>query len=124
MAGSSCGRAQHDRPREGEGAVSIHRKDAKRDANEPEIVAALEMAGARVRRMSQPGVPDLRVYFRERLFDLEVKEQKTKKPPKDRAKLLTKAQLEYAKQFPVAIVLTPNEALEAIGSALRIENEP
>lgn len=39
--------------------MSIHRRAAKRDANEPEIVAALESLGFAVTRLSGEGVPDL-----------------------------------------------------------------
>lgn len=34
--------------------MTIFRRDAKRDANEPAVVAALEAAGAKVWRLSQP----------------------------------------------------------------------
>lgn len=45
----------------------------RRDANEPEIVAALELAGASVTRLDGDGVPDLLVGFQGRSKLLEVK---------------------------------------------------
>lgn len=43
--------------------MTIHRRNAKRDANELEIVRALRQMGCRVLRLSGPGVPDLAVYW-------------------------------------------------------------
>jgi hypothetical protein len=39
--------------------MSIHRKNAKRDANEPEVIQTLEACGWNVRRISGAGLPDL-----------------------------------------------------------------
>lgn len=41
--------------------MSIHRQAAKRDANEPEIIAALKAAGCSVQQLSGKGIPDLLV---------------------------------------------------------------
>ena len=51
----------------------IPRHAAKRDANEAEIIAALELCGASVVRLSQKGVPDLLIGYRGRTFLAEVK---------------------------------------------------
>lgn len=44
--------------------MSIHRRAAKRDRNEPEIVAALRWLGCTFVRISGEGVPDLMVWSR------------------------------------------------------------
>lgn len=41
--------------------MSIHRKDAKRDANERQIIEALKAAGCSVQQLSGKGLPDLLV---------------------------------------------------------------
>ena len=81
--------------------MSIYRKAAKRDANEPEIVDALRSVGAKVWRMSGRGLPDVLVMFRGKLYAAEIKTAKGK---------LTKHQGE----FPVW--RSPAEALKAIGA--------
>lgn len=43
--------------------MTIHRRAAKRDANEVEIVRGLRQLGVRVLRLSGAGVPDLAVYW-------------------------------------------------------------
>jgi len=43
--------------------MSIHRRAARRDAPEAEIVDALRQVGCRVLRLSGAGVPDLAVYW-------------------------------------------------------------
>jgi hypothetical protein len=53
--------------------VSNLRHAAQRDANEPEIVAALERVGASVTRLNGRGIPDLLVGFCGKTFLLEVK---------------------------------------------------
>jgi hypothetical protein len=53
--------------------MSIHRRAARRDANEPEIVAALKAVGATVQQLSGEDVPDLLVGFRGGDYLLEVK---------------------------------------------------
>jgi hypothetical protein len=95
--------------------VSYRRVNAKRDENEPEIVKALKLAGAKVDRLSGRGTPDLLVGFRLKNWLLEVKK------PKEH---LTDDQqvwhMDWTGHGQVTIVRTPNEALEAIGSPLRI----
>jgi len=51
--------------------MSLHRYDAKRDANEPEIVKALEDKGLSVYRLNQP--LDLLVGYNKRNYLVEVK---------------------------------------------------
>jgi hypothetical protein len=55
--------------------MTIHRYAKARDANEPEIVAALEAAGAVVIRLepSTAGLPDLLVGYRGRNILMEIK---------------------------------------------------
>ena len=50
--------------------TKVPRYDAQRDANEPEIVEALEAVGAKVMRLDEF---DLLVAFRGKLYMLEVK---------------------------------------------------
>lgn len=56
--------------------MSIHRRAAKRDGNEPDIVNALVRAGAVVHRLSATGIPDLLVGFRGETFLLEIKDDR------------------------------------------------
>jgi hypothetical protein len=88
----------------------LWRKDARRDANEVEIVSALELVGARVWRLDKPF--DLLAGWGGRLFLLEVKQAKGK---------LTTQQLReldrcHADGLPVAVVRTVSDALQAIGA--------
>lgn len=54
--------------------MSLRRFDAKRDANEPAIVDALEDIGVTCYRISEPGLPDLLVWTQREGFRLiEVK---------------------------------------------------
>lgn len=43
--------------------MTIHRRAARRDANEVEIVRGLRQLGVRVLRLSGAGVPDLACYW-------------------------------------------------------------
>ncbi len=83
------------------------RRAAKRDVNEPEIVAALERVGAVVFRVSGAGLPDLLVSFRGRWTPIEVKSGKNK---------LTEAQAASFMRTPFAIVRDREQALKAIGA--------
>ena len=83
---------------------------SKRDANEADIVEALEDAGAIVTRISQAGLPDLLVLFRGVFLLLECKSGRGK---------LTKAQKEFNAancKGPLAVVRTPAEAVGAMRS--------
>lgn len=98
----------------------------KRDANEKDIVRALEAAGASVTRLGDPGVPDLLVGYQGATFLLEVK-----LPLEDRAAAggrresqggrgdLTKAQVAWWDSWRGAkahVVRSVDEALVAIGA--------
>jgi hypothetical protein len=90
--------------------MSVHRRDAKRDANEPAIAKAMVQVGASVTRLSAEGVPDLLVGFRGCTYLLEVKVP---------GGTLTEAQETFIKHWnglPVGIVRTPEEALIFIGA--------
>jgi Holliday junction resolvase len=88
--------------------MALHRRAARRDANEAEIVEALRAAGAKVWPISGPGIPDLLVAYQGRFLLLEVK---------TRAGKPTRAQIQFASEVedcPVFIVRTPAEALKAM----------
>ena len=81
----------------------------RRDANEPEIIAALEEVGAKVVQIpTGKGVPDLLVGFDSGNYLLEIK------MPERR---LNQKQWEWHDTWPgqVDVVRSPCEALEAIG---------
>lgn len=89
------------------------RAAARRDNNEPEVVRALELAGWTVVRVSDTGFPDLVAVRRGVLRLLEVKGPKGE---------LTEAQVKLhqrlaAAGLPVAIVRSPEEALEAVNAS-------
>lgn len=86
------------------------RQAARRDANEPEIVAALRKAGASVTPLSMPGVPDLLVGHQGESILIEVKNDRNG---------LTEEQETWHQQWQgrrVWIVRTVEEALTAIGA--------
>ena len=84
------------------------RRAAKRDANEREIIDALERVGCAVWPISQEGMPDLYVQRADGAYWLEVKEPKRGK--------LTKAQHENLKRgLRFSIVTNVIEALHAVG---------
>lgn len=90
--------------------MSLNRYAQRRDANEGPIIEALERAGASVKQLAQPC--DLLVEFRGHLFLLEVKDP-AQIPSKRR---LTPAQEKFFREFSVTVVLTPEDALRAIGA--------
>lgn len=53
--------------------MSLHRRDPRRDENEPPIVKALRQAGATVHQLSGKGIPDLLVGFRDQTYLMEIK---------------------------------------------------
>lgn len=99
----------------------------RRDANEVEIVRALEAAGASVTRLDGDGIPDLLVGYRGRSTLLEVKMPLGPKGglPEHRDHEggrgdLTRAQVEWWDGWlgePAIVVRSPTEALIAIGAA-------
>lgn len=92
------------------------RRAAKVDSNQVAIVAALRKAGAAVLSLAQlgGGVPDLLVWFRGSLHLLECKDGS--KPPSHRQ--LTPDQVRWIDAWPgdVSIVLSPEDALRAVGA--------
>lgn len=89
--------------------MSINRRAAKRDANEGEIVEALEGIGCSVLKLSGAGIPDLACYFRSTWYLLDVKGKHGR---------LTEDQTwsEDISPDAVKIVRSPEQALEAIGA--------
>ena len=87
------------------------RRAAKVDANHPEIVAALRDYGCEVLSLAKigKGCPDLLVYRTGRMYLLEVKHGKAK------AKGDTKeAQATFAQRWPVTVVRSIEDAIEAV----------
>lgn len=96
--------------------MSLHRRAARRDANEPDLIEALERAGATVVRCDAP--VDLCAGWGGRWTWLEVKDPS--QPPSRRR--LTEAQEKFfarchAAGLPAAVVFTAEDALQAIGAA-------
>lgn len=89
---------------------------AKRDANEPEIVKALERAGWLVMKVSDKGAPDLLCARKGRLVLVEVKGPKGKLTP---AQVESHARLSFA-GVTVHVVTTPEEALMAVGAPVEV----
>lgn len=97
-----------------------------RDKNEPSIVRALESAGATVTRLSDAGVPDLLVGFRNETYTLEVKLPLGPRGGKSERREheggsgdMTKAQVEWWARWKgraPTIVRDAMEALRAIGA--------
>ena len=93
----------------------------QRDANEPDIVKALQAAGAAVQKLGGTGVPDLLVGYKGELFLIEVKNPNAKGGGKYNTGYgcLTDAQTKWWATWrgraPV-IVYTPDDALRAIGA--------
>lgn len=88
--------------------MSLNRYDAKRDANEQEIIDALEKVGAQVTQLDDPA--DLLVDYRLHWHLLEVKVNEKSK--------LTLKQRNFHAAHPgrVKIVWNEHMALEAIGA--------
>jgi hypothetical protein len=95
--------------------MSLHRRAAARDGNEPAIVEALEAVGAHVTRMAEP--VDLLVGFRGQTYLLEVKLPRGPKGGED-GRTLTDAQVRFFNAWTggmLAVVRSPDEACRAIG---------
>lgn len=71
--------------------MSLHRRAAKRDKNEREIIGALEAHGVSVWQLSAKGLPDLLCLKDGRLFLVEVKGEKGR---------LTPSQVDFFAQYP------------------------
>jgi Holliday junction resolvase len=93
--------------------MSIYRAAAKRDKNEPEIIAALLAVGASVSQLSGRGLPDLLVGFKGVNYLLEVKN-------KESGGKLKPDQVEFIASWqgrPVVVVWNVDDALKAIGAS-------
>lgn len=92
--------------------MSVRRRAAKRDANEPAIIKALRAVGATVAQVSEKGFPDLVVGYRGATHLIEVKMP---------GKGLTPDQEKWIQEWrgsKVHVVETPLRALAAIGAAV------
>jgi len=92
------------------------RRAAKVDANQTQVVIALQAAGATVQSLAAvgQGVPDLLVGFQGKTLLMEVKDGS--KPPS--ARRLTEQQITWHGAWrggPVSIVDGPDAALRALG---------
>lgn len=91
------------------------------DANQQPIIDALEAAHVKVWPIEKTGdgVPDLLCGFRRRFFLLEVKNPETENQKKPEKSLRPDqvAFFEFFRGYPVFIVFTPTQALEAIGAS-------
>ncbi|MCG8434423.1 MAG: hypothetical protein MJA83_10365 [Gammaproteobacteria bacterium] len=77
----------------------------RRDANEPDVIKALERVGAKVKRLHEF---DLLVYFRGQVHMLEVKTEKG---------VLKDSQRDMMQEgWPLKIVRSEKQALAAIGA--------
>jgi hypothetical protein len=102
----------------------------RRDANEKEIVLALEKVGAAVQRLDGDGLPDLLCGFRGQLYLIEVKLPLTARGAVQQGKNrgaggdhddMTPAQVKWWREWrgkPPVVVRTVGEALAAIGVKL------
>lgn len=101
------------------------RRRARRDANHPAIVLALEAVGASVQELHAVGggVPDLLVAYRQTNYLLEVKDASTAygSGRKDNAVGSNARQAAWRLRWraPVHVVTSIEEALEAIGAVRR-----
>lgn len=89
--------------------MSIHRKAARRDKNESDIIAGLaRLNGVTIRQISGAGVPDLLIGYRGQNFLLEVKTETGK---------LTPAQIDFFDTWngQKAVVRTLEDAKRVIG---------
>jgi hypothetical protein len=90
---------------------------ARRDANEDQIVSALEACGAFVKKINDGGTFDLLVWYRGNTLLLEVKDGK--KPPS--ARELSPAEKKFHDSWPgnnLHIVLGPDDALALLKSCV------
>lgn len=89
------------------------RRAARRDANEPQVIAALRAAGAYVKQINDEGAFDLLCWHGGRTFLLEVKDGS--KPPS--ARTLSPAEQKFHDEWPgvnLHIVTSHQEALDIL----------
>ena len=72
------------------------RRAARRDANEDQVVSALEACGAYVKKVNDGGTFDLLVWYRGRTLLLEVKDGR--RPPSEQK--LTPAEEKFHREWP------------------------
>lgn len=91
------------------------RRAAKVDANQAEVVVALQKAGASVTSLAAVGggVPDLLVSWGGRWYVLEVKDGA--RPPSRRRVRANQAAWHDQQRAEVHVVLSPEDALRALG---------
>ncbi len=92
--------------------MSLHRRAARRDTNEREIIEALIVVGASVQQLSVKGCPDLLVGYRGVNWLMEVKTDKGE---------LTEAEFAFMEDWEgqADVVRSVDEALEMIGAKSR-----
>lgn len=92
--------------------MSIRRHNAKRDANEGQIIAALEALGCQVKRIDTP--VDLLVLHRGVVHLVEVKARKGR---------LTGDQSAFAESWPVTVLRSVEDAIvfEAVNTKLALQ---
>lgn len=93
--------------------MAVNRRAAKRDKNEPEIIKALEDAGATVQTISEinvKGFPDLIVGYRGVNYLLEVKTLNGRLSDEQHEFLVTW-------QGQTCVVYSADDALDAIGAS-------
>ncbi len=100
--------------------MSLYRRAARRDTNEPPIIKALKIAGATVQQVSIKGVPDLLVGYDGTTFLLEVKHPLGPKGGKSsHGQALSEDEAEWHRKWRggvCAIVRYPGDALRVIGA--------
>lgn len=95
--------------------MSLNRYAKKRDLSEPEIISALEKAGFKVWNYLPV---DLLTWRIDKGFrPLECKTPYGKESPKARLDKRQKAQIEFLQVTGCPLVLTPEQALRALGVA-------
>jgi hypothetical protein len=87
--------------------MSIRRYNAKRDGNEPGIIAALEAMGCMVHRMDTP--VDLLVLHRGTVHLVEVKAKRG---------TLTKDQRLFVEGWPVTVLRSVDDAINTFGKRI------
>lgn len=110
--------------------MSIHRRAARRDDNEPEIIKALLAAGASVLTIKAKDACDLLIGFRGVNYLQEVKQgtdgktRRTTRGKRTDADGRLQGQAEFAASWrgaPPVVVRTPAEALAAIGATVPVD---
>lgn len=88
--------------------MSLYRRNPRRDANERDIIAALEAIGAKVEQRLRT---DLIVKFRGQIHLLEVSN------PDNKYRQREQEQLDFLTAWQIPIVNTAEEAMQAIGAS-------